>query len=155
MPLPVLGRPADEVLAALEAMRHDDVGWKDGRAFSLAYYAGPEVHAVATAALAAFASENCLNLDAFPSLRHMQNEVLATMAELLGGDEDCVGVFTSGGETGLLGLAFDPDFRVAGAGDDVYDHLGRRGCCRRHPPSGRACGLSDSVAAFAASLRPT
>lgn len=53
MTLPATGRTADDVLGSLEANRDGDVRWKEGRAFSLAYYAGPEVHALANAALAA------------------------------------------------------------------------------------------------------
>ena len=102
MTLPTTGRPADEVLSAIESFRGADVRWKDGRAFSLAYYAGAEVHAVANAALAAFSSENALNLDAFPSLRHMQNDVVGNVCALLGGDEKSVGVFTSGGTESIL-----------------------------------------------------
>ena len=46
-PLPEHGQPAEEVLARLEELRGGDVRWRDGRALTLAYTAGPEVHAVA------------------------------------------------------------------------------------------------------------
>ena len=41
------GRPAVDVLAELDAMRSGDVRWRDGRAFTLVYYAGPELYDVA------------------------------------------------------------------------------------------------------------
>ena len=68
----------------LEALRRDDVRWKDGRVFSLAYYASPEAHELATEAYRRFSGENALNVDAFPSLRTMQADVLSIVAGWLG-----------------------------------------------------------------------
>ncbi len=90
------------MLAALGELRHRDVRWKDGHAFSLTYYAGTEAYQVGLDAYVAFASENMLNTDAFPSLRIMQTDVISSVAELLGGDGDTVGVFTSGGTESIL-----------------------------------------------------
>ena len=124
MTLSATGRPAAEVLSAIESFRGADVRWKDGRAFSLAYYAGAEVHGVANAALSAFSSENALNLDAFPSLRHMQNDVIATVCALLGGDQNSVGVFTSGGtESGQAVKAHE-------IGDGAVVSRRPKSCCR-------------------------
>ena len=102
MALPTHGRPADEILQHLESLRDNDLRWKDGKVFSLAYYAGPEVYALANEAYSRFSSENMLNLDAFPSLRTMQTDVVSTVCGLLGGDESTVGVFTSGGTESIL-----------------------------------------------------
>ncbi len=102
MALPALGIAVEEVLAALEKMRSGDVDWKHGRAFSLAYYAGDEAYALAREALSRFQSENALNTDAFPSLRWMQRDVLAIVADLLHGGEDAAGFMTSGGTESLL-----------------------------------------------------
>ncbi len=102
MALPVHGVAPDEVLGALESFRGRDLRWKDGRVFSLTYYAGAEPYALANEAYARFSSENMLNLDAFPSLRRMQTDVVGTVCELLGGDESTVGVFTSGGTESIL-----------------------------------------------------
>lgn len=90
------------MLRALEDLRGHDVRWKEGRAFSLTYYAGEEPYQMGLDAYRAFATENMLNLDAFPSLRTMQSEVLSSVAALLGGDDDTVGVFTSGGTESIL-----------------------------------------------------
>ena len=68
------GRPVDDVLAEMESMRTRDVRWRDGRAFTLAYNAGPEAVALAEEAYRRFSGENALNTDAFPSLRRMQKE---------------------------------------------------------------------------------
>lgn len=102
MALPLHGVAPEDVLGELERFRSGDLRWKEGRVFSLTYYAGPEAYALANEAYARFSSENMLNLDAFPSLRKMQTEVVATVCELLGGDEQTVGVFTSGGTESIL-----------------------------------------------------
>ncbi len=102
MALPSRGRPAAEVLAELETLRADDVDWRRGRAFTLAYSAGPDVLALARDAYTRFMSENALNTDAFPSLARMQRDVLGAVAELLHGDAETAGFLTSGGTESLL-----------------------------------------------------
>jgi sphinganine-1-phosphate aldolase len=102
MGIPLHGRDRSEIFDALARFQTADVRWKEGRAFSLAYYAGPEAYAVATDAYTMFSSENSLNTDAFPSLKQMQNDVISNVASLLGGDERTVGVFTSGGTESIL-----------------------------------------------------
>ena len=102
MPLPQTGVPADQVLAQLTALQAGDVDWKSGRAFSLAYHAGPDVLGLATEALARFQSANALNVDAFPSLRRMQNEVVQMIADLLHGGPEAAGFMTSGGTESIL-----------------------------------------------------
>src|SRR6185295_10205342 len=65
MPLPRSGRPAAEILEQLKELQADDVDWKSGRAFSLAYHAGDDVLALASEALTRFQSANALNVAAF------------------------------------------------------------------------------------------
>ena len=102
MALPEHGRPADEVLAELSAMRVDDVPWREGRTFGLVYDGGPEVHEVAEAASEMFLHENALNTFAFPSLAQCQREVCGAMGELLSGGDKAAGFLTSGGTESIL-----------------------------------------------------
>jgi sphinganine-1-phosphate aldolase len=102
VPLPAHGRPADEVLADLESFKAHDVRWRDGRAFTLAYNAGPEVLELQARAYEAYLAENGLNTDAFPSLARLQREVVATVAGWLGGDEEAAGFLTTGGTESLV-----------------------------------------------------
>lgn len=83
-------------------MRDRDVRWRDGRAFTLAYNAGPEVVALAEEAYRRFSGENALNTDAFPSLRQMQNEVVSHGLRWVHGDADSAGFMTSGGTESLI-----------------------------------------------------
>lgn len=96
------GRPVQDVLDEMESMRQRDVRWRDGRAFTLAYNAGPEVVALAEEAYRRFSGENALNTDAFPSLRRMQNDVVAHGLAWTHGDHDAAGFMTSGGTESLI-----------------------------------------------------
>jgi glutamate/tyrosine decarboxylase-like PLP-dependent enzyme len=102
MTLPSSGVPADQVLARLDALKEHDVRWRDGRAFTLAYYAGPEVSAVADEAHRRFSTDNALNTDAFPSLRTIQAEVVGIVADWLQAGPDGAGFMTSGGTESIL-----------------------------------------------------
>jgi sphinganine-1-phosphate aldolase len=102
MPLPRSGVPAAEILEQLTVLQSRDVDWKSGRAFSLAYHAGPDVLALATEVLGRFQSTNALNAAAFPSLRTMQAEVVAMVADLLHGGPEAAGFMTSGGTESIL-----------------------------------------------------
>ena len=93
---------AQEVLAEVSAIGQSDLRWKEGRAFSLAYYAGPEVQAVADQAYAMYGSTNGLNADAFPSLKKFQADVVATVNRWVHGDETSAGFMTSGGTESIL-----------------------------------------------------
>ena len=76
--------------------------WQDGRAFTLAYHAGPEVVAIAEAAHRMFSSANGLNTHAFPSLRRIQDEVVGVVNEWFEGGSEAAGFMTSGGTESLL-----------------------------------------------------
>ena len=83
-------------------MRTRDISWRQGRAFSLAYYAGDEAIKVAEEAYRSFSGENALSTDAFPSLRKIQSEVVAMTGSWLGANQDSAGFMTSGGTESIL-----------------------------------------------------
>jgi glutamate/tyrosine decarboxylase-like PLP-dependent enzyme len=101
-PLPTMGIPAPQVFDELESLRADDVDWRNGKVFSLAYYAGPQAIAVAEDAYRRFSGENALSTDAFPSLRIMQQDVLSMVGPWLGAHKDSAGFMTSGGTESIL-----------------------------------------------------
>jgi sphinganine-1-phosphate aldolase len=100
--IPGHGAPREEVLTGLDAFRSGDLDWKHGKAFSLAYFAGDEAYDLAIDSYARFATENSLNMDAFPSLRKIQGEIFEMVGQLLAGDGTTVGAFTSGGTESIL-----------------------------------------------------
>jgi glutamate/tyrosine decarboxylase-like PLP-dependent enzyme len=95
--LPEIGKPHEEILARLEEMRHSDVKWKDGRVWSLVYYVDEEHLELINKAFKLYLSENMLNPYAWDSLRHMEKEIKLMAIDLLNGDNETVGVITSGG----------------------------------------------------------
>jgi sphinganine-1-phosphate aldolase len=102
MALPQHGIGRDEIFARFDELAAGDIRWREGRAFSLAYSAGPDVLALAEDAYRRFSGENALNVDAFPSLRRMQDDVVGIVRGWLGGDDATAGFMTSGGTESLL-----------------------------------------------------
>lgn len=96
------GVSADQVFDEMESFRTHDVRWRDGRVFTLAYSAGPDVLAVAEEAYRRFSGENALNTAAFPSLKRMQDDVVNTVAGWVHGDDTTAGFMTSGGTESLV-----------------------------------------------------
>ena len=102
MVLPASGVDRDQLFRDLDAMKANDVRWRDGRAFTLAYCAGEDVVSVAEEAYRRFSSENALNTDAFPSLRRIQADVVAIVADWLQAGDEGAGFMTTGGTESLL-----------------------------------------------------
>ena len=100
--IPATGMSAQSIDTSFDEMSAHDVQWRDGKAFSLAYNAGPEVLAVAEEAYRRFSGANALNTAAFPSLRQMQGEVIEMAGVWLGSPTDAAGYFTSGGTESIL-----------------------------------------------------
>jgi glutamate/tyrosine decarboxylase-like PLP-dependent enzyme len=102
MSLSSSGLSRDDVFARLDEMKQNDVRWREGRAFTLAYNAGDDVIAVAEEAYRRFSTENALNTDAFPSLRRIQSEVVGIVTDWLAGGSEAAGFMTTGGTESLL-----------------------------------------------------
>lgn len=100
--LPQKGTSTEEVLNKLQAHRGEDVDWKSGRTFSLVYYAGEQVMQLLHDAYSMFMAENGLSPMAFPSLRDMENEVVAMTANMLHGGDAAAGSMTSGGTESIF-----------------------------------------------------
>lgn len=94
------GLPKDAVFAALADARGGDADWRRGRTFSLVYFAGDESLEVIRHAYAAYIHENGLSLDAFPSLRRFERDVIRDACALFGGA--ATGSMTSGGTESVL-----------------------------------------------------
>ncbi len=102
MPLPEEGRPWPEVAAEMEALRARDLDWRHGRHGAYVWYASDELEHVLREAFGMFLVENGLGIRAFPSLARMEQDVLETVAGLLGGDATTPGIFTSGGTESIF-----------------------------------------------------
>ncbi len=99
---PEKGRDKADILAELDALSNADGNWREGRTWSLVYYAGEEVTALTEAAYTRFFHANALNPMVFKSLRQMEVETLELVADLLHGDSNTAGSLTSGGSESIL-----------------------------------------------------
>lgn len=93
---------ADAVLQELASLKAHDVKWDEGRVFGLAFIADETGRKLAEDAHRMFMFDNGLDPMLFPSLLQMEKDVVAFAVEHLGGDEQTVGSFTSGGTESVL-----------------------------------------------------
>ena len=100
--LPDTGRPHADILKEMESFRARDVNYKEGRTWSLVYHLGEEYTDFLKQAHGLFFSENGLNPMAFKSLKRFEHEVVRMAADILGGDDNTVGILTSGGTESCL-----------------------------------------------------
>ncbi|MEA2102783.1 MAG: aspartate aminotransferase family protein [Thermodesulfobacteriota bacterium] len=100
--IPKKGIQRDKVLEQMQAFRGDDANYHDSKTWSLVYYLGEEHTDFLKKAYAMYFSENALNPMAFKSLKRFESEVVRMAADLLNGDDNTVGVMTSGGTESCL-----------------------------------------------------
>ena len=91
-----------EVLKQMKEFKSGDVDWKHGRSFSLTYPVSDEHHEFLQKAHNMYFSENALNPMAFKSLRRFEHETIRMCADLFHGDDEAVGLVTSGGTESLI-----------------------------------------------------
>ena len=102
MQIPKIGLDHQTVIDKLNEAKRGDVAWKEGRSWSLVYYAGDEHTEFLKQVYSLYFSENGAGPSMFPSLGRMEAEVVSMVANLLGGDSDSVGTMTSGGTESIL-----------------------------------------------------
>ena len=100
--IPEKGLDADFIKAQLKAMKSHDVPWQSGKVLAYVYEPSAETYALTKEAYGMYLSENGLDPTAFPSLLKMENDIIGMAANLLGGDEQTVGSFTSGGTESIM-----------------------------------------------------
>ncbi|SEN86632.1 pyridoxal phosphate-dependent decarboxylase family protein [Actinacidiphila rubida] len=100
---PSTGPGADDLLAALAALRATDLPVHGGRTMAYVYDAGlGGLDELAARAQETVAGVNGLDMTAFPSVVTLENAVVARAAALLGGTPRTAGTFTSGGTESCL-----------------------------------------------------
>jgi glutamate/tyrosine decarboxylase-like PLP-dependent enzyme len=100
--IPEHGRPADELLADIDARRVADIDWRGGRAFSLVYNVNDHEHEELLEQVGVrFLHDNALNPFKFPSVLQMELDLVAMAADLLGTAPDA-GAVTSGGTESIF-----------------------------------------------------
>lgn len=95
--------PVSDVLAELEAMRQQDLPTHGGRTLAYVYDSGiAEADQLGRQALAMYGATNGLDPTAFPSLLHMESDLVATARRMFHGSDRVVGAVTSGGTESIL-----------------------------------------------------
>ncbi len=102
MRIPKTGLERAEINETLEGYKENDLTWRDGKTWAYVYDAGKETESVIKEAYMQYLSENALDFTSFPSMMRLENEVVSMAANHLGGDENVVGNFTSGGTESCL-----------------------------------------------------
>lgn len=100
--IPETGRPHQDLLAEMKAMKTDDAQWHQGRTWSMVYHVDDEHKAFLQEAAQQFFSESYINPFAFKSLQRMELEVIGMARDMLHGDESVVGTMTSGGTESIF-----------------------------------------------------
>ncbi|PHN03696.1 aminotransferase class V-fold PLP-dependent enzyme [Flavilitoribacter nigricans] len=100
--IPLRGEKRDRILEQIQNMQQEDADWKDGKVWCLVYYINQEHDELLKAANDELYSANYLNPLAFKSLHRMEQEVVHMTADMLYGDENTVGVMTTGGTESIL-----------------------------------------------------
>lgn len=96
------GRSAADVLAELRRLRDSDAPTRGGRTFAYVYDAGRAgLDELAAAAYTEYATVNGLDPTVFPSVARLENDLVRTVAALLGAP-GAQGTFTSGGTESIL-----------------------------------------------------
>lgn len=97
MRMPVTGTAWDQLKDEMMRRGAHDVKWREGKTAVYVFNAGPDVERVQKEAYALYMSENGLGPMAFPSLKKMEEEVVAMGLDLLHAPEGAAGNITSGG----------------------------------------------------------
>jgi len=100
--IPQKGMSSSTILEHLEAMKAQDIPWQSGKVLAYVYEPSSETKAVCHEAYKRYLTENGLDPTSFPSLLKLETDLIAMAADLLGGDEETVGNFTSGGTESIM-----------------------------------------------------
>jgi sphinganine-1-phosphate aldolase len=142
MHIPKQGTDWAELKARMEARGRQDVKWREGKTAVYVFNAGPDVAAVQRDAYAMFMAENGLGPLAFPSLKQMEDEVVAMGLGLLHAPDGAAGNITSGGTDSIT-------MAIKAARDYARHEKGRTGRLNivapwsAHPAFDKAAMLMD------------
>ena len=102
MNIPEKGMARESIMETLRSYKGGDLDWQSGRVMGYIYEAGEKAKDIINEAYTMYLSENALDPTSFPSLLRIENEIVRMIANLLRGDANVVGNFTSGGTESLI-----------------------------------------------------
>ncbi len=102
MQIPEQGKSPEEIFEFLNIAKSQDLKWDDGRMYAYVYDPGQDAMEIGKQAYMAYLVENGLDPTTFPSLLKLETEVVRAVINLLRGDEQVVGNFTTGGTESIM-----------------------------------------------------
>jgi sphinganine-1-phosphate aldolase len=99
---PARGIEGDEIISRLKELKSNDAPWRNGRMFGYVYHPGAREAKTIEQAYQLFFADNALNPSLFASLKTLENETVAMVAELLHATDECAGNMTTGGSESIL-----------------------------------------------------
>jgi glutamate/tyrosine decarboxylase-like PLP-dependent enzyme len=102
MLIPAQGRSRQEILETLKSYKQNDLDWESGKITSYVYYPGQSAMDLISKAYTMYLTESALDPTSTPSILRIENEIIGMISNLVGGDENTVGNFTSGGTESVM-----------------------------------------------------
>lgn len=102
MRIPAKGEDKAELFKKMESYKANDMDWRSGHTWGYVYDPGPEVERIGKEAYMMFLNESGVDPTVYPSLMKFEVEVVAMAAAHVGGDQNIVGNFTSGGTESII-----------------------------------------------------
>lgn len=97
-----LWRKPKEIEKLLHSIEKEDFEWNSGRIFGYIFDAGKNYRTIAEKILLKFYHKSGLDFTVYPSLLHLEKEIVDFAIKHLNGDKRCAGNFTSGGTESIL-----------------------------------------------------
>lgn len=136
------GRDWDSLKQEMIERGGGDAKWREGKTAVYVFNAGEDVAKVQKEAYTMYMSENGLGPAAFPSLKQMEEEVIAMGLSLLHGPENAAGTITSGGTDSItMAVKAARDFARATRG--VGEKVNLVAPFSAHPAFDKAAHLMD------------
>lgn len=99
---PEKGQEVPQILEQLQALKEKDIPWQSGKTLAYTYEPDGPTYELIKKAYSMFLTENGLDPTAFPSLLFLEKEVIQMAIDLLNGNDEVVGTFTSGGTESIM-----------------------------------------------------
>ncbi len=143
-PLPAAGRAVDDVLRELHDRKAGDIDWQGGRSPAFVFKAEDDVDRVGREAFVEYFAENALGGgSAFPSVKGLEQEVVAMALDLFRAPAGAAGFMSTGGSESILLAVHTARRHARRVRDDARHHGNIVASETLHPAFDKAASLMD------------
>ena len=143
-PLPAAGRAVDDVLRELHDRKAGDIDWQGGRSPAFVFKAEDDVDRVGREAFVEYFAENALGGgSAFPSVKGLEQEVVAMALDMLRVPAGAAGFMSTGGSESILLAVHTARRHARRVRDDARHHGNIVASETLHPAFDKAASLMD------------